>query len=126
MSFAVDLANVANRIGQGLEKTRQAVVLELFGSVIEGTPVDTGRARGNWQTSINTPKDSAIGRLDPSGRAAGAELESNLGQLGDTVYMANNLPYAERLEEGYSRQAPAGMVRTNFARVEQILKDKAR
>jgi len=26
------------------------------------------------------------------------------------IYLTNNLPYAQRLEEGYSQQAPAGMV----------------
>ena len=29
---------------------------------------------------------------------------------GDVIYLTNNLPYAVPLEEGYSKQAPAGMV----------------
>ena len=31
-------------------------------------------------------------------------------EVGDTIYLANNLPYIRKLEEGSSQQAPAGMV----------------
>ena len=34
------------------------------------------------------------------------------------IYIQNNLPYANRLENGWSNQAPAGMVALTIAEVE--------
>lgn len=121
MSFSADLIEFAEKTDRGIEETRQAVVTELFNSVIQDTPVDTGRARGNWQASLNTPKSGELERV--SGEAAKAEVAANLGKGDVTNYLTNNLPYAQALEEGSSKkQAPAGMVRKNVARLQRILK----
>ncbi len=109
-----------------VDKVRRASVLELFKLVIMATPVDTGRLRGNWQTTINSPAGAAITRDDPSGAAALAEAMANLGSLADVVWFSNNLPYAERIEyEGWSRQAPEGMVRRHIAQWQRIVSAKA-
>lgn len=110
-----------------VDKVRRASVLELFKLVIFATPVDTGRLRGNWQTTINSPASAAIGRDDPGGAAAMAEAVANLGSLTDVVWFTNNLPYAERIEyDGWSRQAPEGMVRRHVASWKRIVAAKAR
>jgi len=109
-----------------VDQVRRASVLELFKLVIMATPVDTGRLRGNWQTTINSPAGAAITRDDPSGAAALAEAMANLGSLADVVWFTNNLPYAERIEyEGWSRQAPEGMVRRHLAQWQRIVSAKA-
>ena len=109
-----------------VDKVRRASVLELFKLVIMATPVDTGRLRGNWQTTINSPAGAATARDDPSGAAALAEAMANLGSLADVVWFTNNLPYAERIEyEGWSRQAPEGMVRRHIAQWQRIVSAKA-
>lgn len=110
-----------------VDKVRRASVLELFKLVIFATPIDTGRLRGNWQTTINSPATAAIGRTDPSGAAVMAEAVANLGSLTDVVWFTNNLPYAERIEyDGWSRQAPEGMVRKHVAMWRRIVEAKAR
>lgn len=110
-----------------VDKVRRASVLELFKLVIFATPVDTGRLRGNWQTTINSPASAAIGRDDPGGAAAMAEAVANLGSLTDVVWFTNNLPYAERIEyDGWSKQAPEGMVRRHVASWKRIVAAKAR
>jgi len=109
-----------------VDKVRRASVLELFKLVIMATPVDTGRLRGNWQTTINSPAGATTTRDDPSGAAALAEAMANLGSLADVVWFTNNLPYAERIEyEGWSRQAPEGMVRRHIAQWQRIVSAKA-
>lgn len=109
-----------------VDKVRRASVLELFKLVIMATPVDTGRLRGNWQTTINSPAGAATTRDDPSGAAALAEAMANLGSLVDVIWFTNNLPYAERIEyEGWSRQAPEGMVRRHIAQWQRIVSAKA-
>jgi hypothetical protein len=44
----------------------------------------------------------------------------------DVVWFVNNLPYAERIEYGYSKQAPEGMVRRHVAMWRRIVETKAR
>lgn len=110
-----------------VDKVRRASALELFKLVIYASPVDTGRLRGNWQTTINTPAGGTKSTDDPSGSMALAEAMANLGGLMDVVWFVNNLPYAERIEyDGYSRQAPEGMVRRHLAQWQRIVAAKAR
>jgi hypothetical protein len=110
-----------------VDKVRRASALEVFMLTIYATPVDTGRLRGNWQTAINSPKTSHITRLDKAGGEAVAEAMANLGSMVDVVYMTNSLPYAEKIEyEGYSRQAPNGMVRVSAAKWQRIVQEKAK
>ncbi len=125
MSFSADIAAFANKAGASLDKTVRMVTLELFGSVIRATPVDTGRARGNWQTTVGS---AASGELDNrSESSALSELQQNAGGVGTVTYLSNNLPYIKRLEEGWSTQSPPyAMVRKNFTRIESIVANAAR
>jgi len=124
MSFSADLAAFAAKSGESLDKTVRMVTLELFGSVIRGTPVDTGRARGNWQTTVQSPASDEVDRPQS---AAIAELSANAGGVGSVTYLANNLPYIYRLEMGWSTQSPPhAMVRGNFQRVQAIVANAAR
>ena len=126
MSFASDMEAYAKKAGASLEETTRAVALELFGSIIKDTPVDTGRARGNWQTSIGAPASGEVDRIGE--REAISELGSETGKFvgGQVIFLTNNLPYIQRLELGWSDQAPAGMVRKNIARIQQIVAKAAR
>lgn len=119
MSFSADIAAFAQKAGESLDKTVRMVTLELFGSVIRGTPVDTGRARGNWQTTVQSPASDEVDRPQS---AAIAELSANAGGVGSVTYLANNLPYIYRLEMGWSNQSPPhAMVRGNFTRIQSMI-----
>ncbi len=111
-----------------IDKVRRSAVLELFKLVIYATPVESGRLRGNWQTTINSAAESSLDRLDPGGGVALAEAMANLGSLADVVWFTNNLPYAERIEyEGYSaHKAPEGMVRRHIIQWQAIVNAKAK
>jgi hypothetical protein len=123
-SFSLQVGNFAGKSLKQMDQVRRASILELFSLVILGTPVDTGRLRGNWQTTINSPTDSVRDKLDKSGSEAIADVAANLGGLMDVVWFVNNLPYAEAIEMGGSRQAPAGMVRKNVALWDKIVANK--
>tara|TARA_R110001599_G_scaffold339851_1_gene559709 strand:- start:9868 stop:10260 length:393 start_codon:yes stop_codon:yes gene_type:complete len=125
MSFAEDLAKASVLVLQEADEDRKAITIKLFNSVILDTPVDTGRARGNWQCTQNSPAPGETDRQDRSGSLAQNEvLEVILSSQTDSaVYLTNNLPYAQKLEFGYSGQAPEGMVRKNMARIQQILRE---
>lgn len=128
MSFAAQVRKFGSSTLERIDKVRRASALELFRLIIEETPVDKGVLRNNWRTQVNSPNPTSKDGADPSGAQALAEAASNLGKLQDTVFFTNNLPYAERIEfDGWSRfKAPAGMVRKNVARWDEIVAAKAR
>ena len=126
MKFSLALDQFGIKVLANTDKVRRASILELFQLVVMSTPVDTGRLRGNWQASVNTPILTETARKDPAGSAVVAEVLANMGGLPDAVYFTNNLPYAEAIEYGHSKQAPEGMVRKNVARWPDIVRAKAK
>ena len=127
MSFASDMEAYAKKAGASLDETSRAIVLELFGSVIKDTPVDTGRAKGNWQTTIGAPASGTVDRLGESEALADVAQQTASFGAGKLIYLSNNLPYIYRLEYvGWSQQAPGGMLRKNVARIQSIVAKAAR
>lgn len=135
--FSDDVATFAAKAKVKTLYETRVVVMELFRRVILKTPVDTGRARANWQFFIGDPVPKADDSKDPSGSAAISAVDSGLKnfQLGQVAWLANNLPYIRVLEYGeypnpnkgtktvggYSAQAPQGMVRVTAAEFGSIV-----
>ena len=122
-SFEEDLNKFQRKTVNKMDAVVRQVVLDIFRRIIFKTPVDEGRARANWQTSIGSPITGTLETFDKTGNATLAKAKAILAiaKTGDTIYLANNLPYIMRLEEGgygegpktvggFSRQAPQGMV----------------
>ena len=112
MGFAEDINRWAQRTEEKLDLAVQKIALDLFERVIMATPVDSGRARANWQVTIGTVPNGTLDLTDKTGQATISRATATAAGLkaGDVIYMVNNLPYIQRLEDGYSGQAPAGMV----------------
>jgi hypothetical protein len=73
-----------------------------------------GRFRANWVVSFNAPSEITTKDTDKTGTNTINKIRERVGAytLEDgSIFMTNSLPYAQRLEEGYSTQAPVGMVR---------------
>jgi len=88
----------------------KAIAFDVFGEIVKLTPVDTGRARGNWHISAGTPDFSTNGGTQPS------QPDYNLDVQGfPSVYISNGLHYIGKLEEGRSQQAPAGISKVALA-----------
>ena len=128
MSFASDVQRFSVKAEKAVDKTVRAITFALFREVIQRTPVDTGRLKGNWQTTVNAPATTVLTRDDVIGGRAISEIVSNGGGWGSKTFLTNNLPYAERIEfDGWSHtKAPAGMVRVSFARITAIVGKAAR
>lgn len=105
----VDLADViSNDVGKEKERLVRAFAFDLYGNIIKGTPVDTGRARANWNMTNDTPNFSTTESTSP---------RFGTGISGDKViYIANGLPYINRLDAGYSSQAPNGIIAPAIAK----------
>jgi hypothetical protein len=129
--FEKALKQFEDKTNAKLELVLRIVSLKAFTEVVMMSPVDTGRFRGNWQVAVGPqisylPPDNDV---DPSGNATVGIVTEVTQRLkaGETVWLVNNLPYALRLEYGWSEQAPGGMVRLVAQRwkplVEQIVKE---
>lgn len=125
--FTLDIQAFVSKAKKNPETVMRSVSLKLFSAIIKASPVDTGRFRGNWQTTGVTPATGLIAGVDPTGNKAvnsAATFITNAPGW-DTFTLTNNLPYAERLEYGWSKQAPVGMVRVNIARFQQLINEEA-
>lgn len=88
------------------------------GIVLEGdrrirlrTPVRSGRARGNWNISVGAPDWHADPERKNKGVAQAGAVPKEIGEGPTPIFVCNGLPYIGRLEFGWSKQAPQGMVR---------------
>jgi len=125
--FTLDIQAFVAKAKKNPETVMRSVSLKLFSAIIKASPVDTGRFRGNWQTTGVTPDTGLIAGVDPTGNKAvnsAATFITNAPGW-DTFTLTNNLPYAERLEYGWSKQAPVGMVRVNIVRFQQLINEEA-
>lgn len=117
-SFELQIAEFAKRAGANADLVCKKVGIDVFASVVRRTPVDTGRARGNWVVSIGSPSSMISAALDPGdygddpGSSSAVKADAALAdfQIGASIYIMNNLPYIKRLEDGYSTQTPPGVM----------------
>tara|TARA_R110000851_G_scaffold12997_5_gene44699 strand:- start:9680 stop:10075 length:396 start_codon:yes stop_codon:yes gene_type:complete len=120
-----ELASViANITSEAIRRT-EAEVAE---RIIRRTPVQTGTARGNWNSSLNSPDRSINNTADRNGsrQTRKAKVVLQKAELNDTFYLTNALPYVSELERGSSTQAPQGMVALSVAEHEAIFKKVVR
>ncbi len=85
-----------------------------------GTPVDTGWARSNWLVRMKDRPTSPVGTRpakkgdagvdEGAAEAAIAEFAAGYVINVGNVYISNLVPYVPRLNDGSSKQAPAGFV----------------
>lgn len=127
MSFALDVKAFCDKAKKNPEIVMRSVTLKLFSAIIKSSPVDTGRFRGNWQTTGATPATGLIAGVDPTGNKAVNSAATYITNSPNwyEFTLTNNLPYAERLEYGWSKQAPTGIVRVNITRFNALLEQEA-
>lgn len=109
-------------IEQDLTQTQKKIVGEVLQGVVMSSPVDTGAFRGNHRVSIGSVDTTANqSEKDEGGAGTISKGLQNLIALKpyQTVFISNSLPYAYRLENGWSDQAPQGIYRTTFTYITQ-------
>lgn len=124
--FAVDLSAFVAKAEGNLDLVTRKVIFDIGSSIVMRSPVGDGRLwkspppkgyiggrfRGNWQYGEAIVPQGTLSSIDPSGSMTIARLVGGVkpDAAGKIHYLTNNLPYAMRLETGWSRQAPGGMV----------------
>lgn len=113
--FQADISKFVEKAQGQVETVIKKVALDLFSDIVIATPVDTGRARGNWYVSLGASiiKKPDESKKDKTGASTIAQITNDLQSYTlrvTDIYFTNNLPYATALENGHSKQAPHGMV----------------
>lgn len=131
-SFELDIARFVAKAKGNVDLVIRKVALDLFKRVIWKSPVDTGRFKGNWQVAIGAIPAGTLELKDTTEKgtmsvATLSRVQADMLDLkaGEIIYLVNNLSYARRLEYGYSKQAPAGMVRTTLSEFPQVVRTAA-
>ncbi len=130
MSFETERKRVEEGLVRGAEKLIVELAFLTLQTVVLASPVGDpnlwkskpppgyvgGRFRANWQVSLNAPNGTQLDTIDKSGSIAIGQGRGVIRgfDLGEKIIVQNNLPYAVPLNDGHSRQAPAGFVEKSF------------
>lgn len=123
------------------EQAVRAIALAILRSVVLKSPVGDpslwkhpapagyvgGHFRGNWFVQEDT-SPQVTDKIDNDGDTTiKAGMQQIAGfKIGGRIYILNHLPYTQRLEyEGWSSQAPSGMVRITLAEIQNYVDDVA-
>lgn len=96
-----------------------ALALNIHGRLVdnppEGTPVDTGWASANWWVSVGqaaTGNDGSKGEVESqkAQQATGITDLLSWEPSKGVIYITNNVPYINRLNNGWSQQSAAGFI----------------
>lgn len=104
------------RVGDKADNVVRKTAMQLGTSFVMRSPVDSGRFRANWMYGVALNTDTTTD-MDTSGNTSLYRINSGLEgwKAGQSIFLTNSLPYAFRLEYGWSQQAPSGMVRLTVA-----------
>jgi hypothetical protein len=148
VSFELDLKAFADKTSVKANAVVRKIVIEVGGALVFKSPVGDasywknppppgyvgGRFRANWQYGFNSIDRKTTDKLNrtkyPDYESAGLSVDGLLkipkDAAGSVYYITNSLPYADRLENGWSRQAPHGMVGLTVLEYKPIVEAAAR
>lgn len=124
MSDLYDLAKsmklTAKAVSQNAIEVVKSVSQNVGVTVIYATPIDTSRARMNWQGTVNSPATEVLSPYPakPSDPSVGSNVAiasirkavSDYSGQPAGIFITNNLDYIQKLNNGSSEQAPANFV----------------
>lgn len=118
--------------GNGLVDCVEIFAGKVQEALVRGSPVDTGRFKGNWQVTANRPPLYALNQYDKDGSKTIAEGKRAIyailrgGGAVRSIHFSNMLIYANALEYGHSKQAPAGVLGIVAIRLRSFMADAIR
>lgn len=121
--FSKRIRTIAVEAEREVENTVKQVAISVDQTVVMATPVDTGRARSNWIARLGSAargvREAFVpGKKGSTGAAnSQASIDAARGiiagysvRTNPAIFISNNLPYIEKLNDGHSTQAPAAFV----------------
>jgi hypothetical protein len=118
--WTVNFDSLVAKTKANVDAIVRKATFEVYRSVVLRSPIDTGRFRANWNVSFAVP-DYSTTLATNEGRGVTEAAKALRMPIGGITYLSNGLPYAKRLEYGWSKQAPAGMVRLAAAEFSRFI-----
>lgn len=111
--FSKKVRALAEEFHSNAARLPARTALTFVSVVAYATPIDTGKAQGNWQVGIGKPLLRQVHNPARFGAAhavliADHKLFNYKGNA--TIHVTNNLPYIGALDRGHSKQAPKGFI----------------
>lgn len=103
-----DMEILSVRVANNAHKLMKEGVVASGSALASKTPIDTGRASGNWQASASIPITSESEQFFPESSIAQIMSIRDVKTGKNTkLYLTNNVPYINRLNMGWSQQQPS-------------------
>lgn len=116
-NIRLQIKNVQKDLVKGISQQIGEAAFAAYSAIIIASPVDTGHFRHNWQVGLNSRPAGIKEGTDRSGqknisqnRSGFANYQMGTGTRANIIFFTNNVPYALKLNEGHSQQAPSGFV----------------
>jgi hypothetical protein len=119
-AFNRQLSAFGRQVEQAAVDKLKAAIVAVVDEVVNRTPIDTSRARTNWQTIIGGPATAEVPFVMGAAGStasqayqramASAEAATKAVRLGNRVWVSNCVPYIHELNKGTSQQAPPNFV----------------
>lgn len=123
-----NLDGLAENVAVMSDKVQRKAALDLFGELIQTTPIDTGRARAGWSMDIQKGEDLPEHVDAPKKWKKGKtpyykRPTTPIPPKGATaIYIFNNVEYIKHLNDGTTTQAPRLFVDQALEKVKANLK----
>ena len=117
-SVAMDKHEVeVRRLGN---EFKQKIALQILTGVVMLTRVDTGRARGGWQVTVNKPSERVLKTSDKNGSATIKKGTNKVldSEEGEDIWVTNNVSYIKYLNYGTDKIVGDHMVERTLSRVQ--------
>ncbi len=127
MTFILDINRWVKKANDDVDKAVRRILIAIPTSIIKRNPVGDanywkssppkgyvgGRSRANWQYGNGAMPRGTLDVIDRTGNKTIADIKAKIdtAPTASMHWFVNNLDYIQRLENGYSRQAPNGMVK---------------
>lgn len=101
----------SNKVNALVYELTRKNAMALFDLCVKLSPVDSGAYRASWTIAEGAPNYYFVGRQKPGMIALAPPSTPNVStKFYRKLYVANGAPYASLIENGYSPQAPAGVM----------------
>lgn len=119
--LAARLDRIADKVEKAPNELKKKVARRVVAQLVSVTPVDTSRALSNWIATNGSPANFSVlaYSVGSAGSTRGASMSAAIAAAlkeidaaapSVPIFLTNNLRYIRRLNDGYSKQAPAGFV----------------
>lgn len=134
LDLASDIEKLEERIPLAANQIKIATTAAIHGFLLEDTPVDTSKALSNWVVTADDPwrieieahHEGVLGSTQEQSIASAkvaARQQYARVKPGESLFISNNAHYIGDLNNGSSRQAPAGFIEASILKARKLAKN---